>query len=228
MILELYKPIGITTVEFIEQYKKETKCKKICFAGRLDPLAHGKLCVLTDEDVYRKDEFCGCDKIYESYIIKNITTDTYDIMGIPSISYKEEQEIPKKIMQKYPPYSSVMITKHRKPYWFVTKMNLQMEEKDIPTKEVEIHSIEKVDEKKISSKEIFDIVNNRISKVNEKQNFRQTEILEKWKEILTDNEEQLTVIKVRVKCSSGTYIRNIGNMLNGCCFDICRIEYIKN
>ena len=43
MIIESYKPIGITTVEFINQFKLDNpQFKKVCFAGRLDPLAKGK------------------------------------------------------------------------------------------------------------------------------------------------------------------------------------------
>src|SRR5579883_3027703 len=140
MIIESYKPIGLTTVEFLKNYRKENNYKKICFAGRLDPLAHGKLYILTDEDIYKKDEICNKNKIYESYIIKNFMTDTYDIMGIPYVSNKKEEHtvIPENFLQKYPPFSSVIVKKYHKPYWLVTKLNLKIEEKDIPTKQVEI------------------------------------------------------------------------------------------
>lgn len=229
MIIESYKDIGPTTVEFLEKYKKENeiKSKKICFAGRLDPLAYGKLYILTDADIYKKNELCNKNKIYESYIIKDFVTDTYDIMGIPKVSNKKEEEIPKKkFLQKYPPYSSVIVKKYHKPYWQVTKLNLKMEEKDIPTKEVEIEKLEYLEEKQISSDELLELIINRINKVNKTQKFRQTEIIEKWRQLLHNYNEKIKVIKIRVIASSGTYIRNIGNMLNGCCYDIHRIDYL--
>jgi len=226
MIIESYKPIGQTTVEHINEYKQKNNIKKICFAGRLDPLAHGKIYILTDNDVFKKEEYCNKNKIYEAWIIKGFTTDSYDIMGIPTLSFKEGQIIPTKFNQKYPPYSSVMIKKYQKPYWLVTKLNLKMEESDIPTKEVEILNFESLESKLIDNNELLETVRDRINRVNRSQQFRQQEILEKWEIILQTYNSKINMEKIRVKCSSGTYIRNIGNMLNGCCLDIHRISYL--
>lgn len=225
MILELYKPIGQTSVEFINELKTNNpQYKKLCFAGRLDPLACGKLCILTDEDIFKKEEFCKKNKIYETYIIKGITTDTYDIMGFPQTSNKKEEIILNKFDQKYPPYSSIIIPKYHKPYWLVTKLNLPLNDEDIPTKNVEIQKIEQLDNFTMDSKELLNLIENRINKVNINQQFRQKEIILKWKELLK-HEKIYNIIKLQITCSSGTYIRNIGNMLNGCCYDICRIQY---
>lgn len=227
MIIESYKPIGPTTVEHINEFKKTNNVKKLCFAGRLDPLAYGKIIILTDEDIYKKVEYCNKDKVYETWIIKGFKTDSYDIMGLPMISYQKEEMIPKKLKQKYPPYSSVIVPKYHKPFWLVTKEGLKMEEEDIPTKDIEIYKIETLENQIMSANQILEIIKNRIKKVNQRQQFRQEKIIMEWEDLLEKYTDNINVVKIRVHCSSGTYIRNIGNMLNGCCYDIHRVSYLN-
>jgi|SRR3989338_1559952 len=235
MIFECVKPIGITTVEYLNEFNKNKTFNKICFAGRLDPLAKGKLYILTDEDIYKKDDFCDKDKIYETYVVKNFKTDTYDIMGIPYISNttiesdlmtKLSSNIPFTFNQQYPPYSSVIIKKYKKPYWLVTKLNLPLEDEEIPTKSVEIKEFLITDELKLKPLDLLNIIIDRISKVNLNQNFRQTDIIQQWTLLLTNYSSDITISKIQVTCSSGTYIRNIANSMNGCCYDINRLKYL--
>ena len=48
-VLRLYKSIGRTPLEVINEYKDKNKTtiEKISYAGRLDPMAEGQLLVLT-------------------------------------------------------------------------------------------------------------------------------------------------------------------------------------
>lgn len=225
MIIESYKPIGCTTVEHLNHYKKKYPNDKMCFAGRLDPLAHGKIYILIGEDRFRKDEFCNKDKIYETFVIKGFITDTFDIMGIPTISNNKPLNIPSNFEQKYPPYSSVMIPKYRKQYWKVTREKLPLLEHEIPTKNVSIN-IEYIDNFSIKPSELIHIIKDRINRVNPNYNFRQKKIIKSWENILSTYTEDIEIVKLRVTCSSGTYIRNIGNMMNGCCYDIHRTSYL--
>src|SRR3989338_7692365 len=189
MIFECVKPIGITTVEYLNEFNKNKTFNKICFAGRLDPLAKGKLYILTDEDIYKKDDFCDKDKIYETYVVKNFKKD-------------------------------------KKPYWLVTKLNLPLEDEEIPTKSVEIKEFLITDELKLKPLDLLNIIIDRISKVNLNQNFRQTDIIQQWTLLLTNYSSDITISKIQVTCSSGTYIRNIANSMNGCCYDINRLKYL--
>lgn len=226
MIIEEYKPIGQTTVEFIANYKNIHNIDKISFAGRLDPIAYGKIIILTNDDIHKKKDYCDKDKIYEACIIKNIITDTYDILGIPEWKQTEEYTIPKTFNQKYPPYSSVIIKKYKKPYWYVAKHNLELSENDIPFKNVTIYDLDIIDKYMLSATELFNLIDTRISKINNKYDFRQTLIIDKWKLFLNNNDMNFEINKIRVKCTSGTYIRNIANMMGGCAFDINRISFI--
>ena len=44
------KPAGYTINQIIKKYKKEHNIKKLCFCGRLDPMARGKLLLLIKDE----------------------------------------------------------------------------------------------------------------------------------------------------------------------------------
>lgn len=224
MIIETYKPLGQTTVEFTNDYKRKNDINKICFAGRLDPLAHGKLYLLTDEDVHKKNEYCNKNKAYEANIIIGFTTDTYDIMGMPVEANTDITfNVPNKYEQKYPPYSSKIISGMGIPYWKATKDNIKID--NIPTKQVEIFKFNVQHENVIGGTDLLEIIKSRVNSVSKKYDFRQEQILTEWSKITNPN-SRVKIIKIYVECSSGTYIRGIGNMLNGCCYDIHRVKYL--
>ena len=64
------------------ELKQKYNTNKVTYAGRLDPLAYGLVIILTDEDVHKRDEFTGKNKIYQFNVIHGIQTDTFDIMGM--------------------------------------------------------------------------------------------------------------------------------------------------
>jgi tRNA U55 pseudouridine synthase TruB len=233
MIIEVYKPIGTTCVELINNFKNNnTEIKKLCFAGRLDPLAHGKLYILTNDDVYKKEIVCNYDKIYETYVINGIVTDTYDIMGIPRLTdkisnIKNNIKIGERFKQKYPPYSSVIVKKYHKPYWYVAKNKLEISDDDIPTNDIEIKKLEILEEFDTDKEKLFELITSKIALINTKYDFRQNEIINCWKSLLEKHNDNIHITKIKVLCTSGTYIRNIANVMNGCCYDIHRTSYVN-
>jgi tRNA pseudouridine55 synthase len=124
-VLVLNKQVGETPLECINRFKEshsEYANVKMTYAGRLDPMAEGVLIVLTGEMVHKKEEFLKLPKTYECVAVLGVSTDTYDVLGLPS-SYQEEglgmefvREMETKLQsfigtfeQKYPPYSSKTI-----------------------------------------------------------------------------------------------------------------------
>ena len=79
MILNLYKPKGISSFNFINRVKKIKEFKKVGHAGTLDPLAEGVLVVLTNEDTKRQDEFMKQDKIYVAEILLGAYSESFDL-----------------------------------------------------------------------------------------------------------------------------------------------------
>lgn len=228
MIYTYDKHIGETMSEVIKRFSQENNIKeKVAYAGRLDPLAYGKIIILTGNDIYKKDDYCNKSKIYETWMIEGIMTDTYDIMGLISTPPTGPlAPIGASYKQYYPPYSSIPI-RHgdmRKPLWYYTKNNIAIPEELLPYKQVTLYNSTKLDEKYISSNELLDIILDRISKVIT-GDFRQDDIIKQWKQVLSTN-STYKISKWRFEISSGGYIRYIANRNGNTCYDINRISYM--
>jgi tRNA U55 pseudouridine synthase TruB len=108
-----------------------------------------------------------------------------------------------KIEQKYPVYSSKPV--QGKPL-FQWAREGKLGSVEIPSHEVEICSGEFLSRRNISGKELLDVIAHRISLV--KGDFRQNEILNRWKGVLEGREkENFMVDKMSLTVSSGFYVR---------------------
>jgi tRNA U55 pseudouridine synthase TruB len=231
MIIEFDKKIGETMDEMIRRFRQEHFIDdkiKIAYAGRLDPLAFGKIILLTDKDIYNKEKYCGKDKTYTCMMVHGIQTDTYDIMG-KIISENMWEPVYNNVEnieydQEYPMYSSIYVIQNgmRKPLWYYEKNNIKVE--NIPSKKVKLLSSEKIsDDITISSIELFRIINDRINQVK-KDTYRQDEIIALWNNKLEHN-NKYTISKWKFTVTSGGYIRYLANKMAGCCYDIERVCY---
>ncbi len=223
----LDKMIGETPLEALERFrsreiaagKTEMASIPMTYAGRLDPMAEGKLLVLIGDECKEKETYLNLDKEYEVEIVFGIKTDTYDALGLvesvegsSKFDFKDiQQKYLGKFTQTYPPYSS-RTAQGQQLHSLARRGGLP---EQMPTKEVEIYSIEELEQRQINSVDLRNLIIERINKV--KGDFRQFEIIKLWNDILVDSNRQFDVLKIRVKCSSGTYMRllahNIGKNL---------------
>lgn len=213
------KPIGKTPLEILNKLKKDHGYSKtkMSYAGRLDPMAHGLMIILKDDECYKQHLYHNFPKTYEFKLLLGISTDTFDILG--KLTNNIEFDINKeklysninsligKHMQYYPPYSSARVNGH--PLWYYAKNNLLHTIK-IPSKEIEIFKITIIKDESINSTSLKNIVENNILKLDSSSNFRQTEILDEWKKI---NDINYKVITITSDVSCGTYIRSICNLI---------------
>ena len=165
MKLLLWKPYGITSNYFTQQLQHKNTYVKICYAGRLDPLAQGVMLILTDHYVKNMSENLLHNKTYTFDIILGIDTSSCDIAGtvihdtnfddsdinIDYINNKLIEFIASYSHQSYPPISSFVV-KHdiygRKPLWWYAKNNIDV---PIPNKNVTIHNYKIYTTSKINS-----------------------------------------------------------------------------
>ena len=231
MPIKINKPLGMTPLELIEDYKNKNNIKeKMSFAGRLDPMAHGIMILLRGDECKSQDKYCGRDKIYRFELLNKIKTDTLDILGIvKNINTKKNKknftDFTGKFKQEYPQYSSIRVK--GKPLWWWTKKNL-IDTIEIPNKEVEVYDKKFINEINQTSKQILETIKYKNSLLSEKskRNFRYNEIIEKWEEKLNNEDKIYTISKYEMKVSSGTYIRKICEELGGIAFDIERIDIL--
>lgn len=184
MILNIYKPKGRTSFSVVAEIRRKLGVKKVGHAGTLDPLAEGVLIILTEKDTKRQSEFMEMQKEYEAEIGFGIFTESYDLEFVP----KFVEEVSK------------------------NKINNEIEkvlagfvgEQD---QEVPMYSAVSVD-----GQRLYKLA--RKGKVLEKAPSKKIQIHEiklldfGEREIETDKgAKNIPVAKIRVRCSSGTYVR---------------------
>ncbi len=206
------------------------------YAGRLDPMAEGLLLALSGESVKDKEKYLGLDKTYEFEILWGFQTDTLDVLGILEDSYstypskdtdifllensssslRRASLVPSqdmietnllksvgKFIQKYPAYSS-------KPVGGTPLFQLAREGKldgvKIPEHEVEVFEPKFLERRSIFRADFLKEISSKIDSVQ--GDFRQSEILAKWRGELADREaEEFAVDRISLTVSSGFYVR---------------------
>jgi len=220
-VLILDKKRGETPLECLNRFKKENpeyENEKMTYAGRLDPLASGLLLVLVGEECKNKEKYLGLDKEYEVEILFGFATDSYDVLGkvldvvndlvVIDVNYKKNLEnFVGKFSQKYPAFSSKTVS--GEPLFAKAKSGGIFED-EIPTKDVEIKSIDLVGERNILKEDLNKFIKDSVALVS--GNFRQKEILESWDKVIKEtNRDEFKIISIKVFCTSGTYMRSLAN-----------------
>ncbi len=222
MVLNLYKKEGETPLACMERFRAENPQylqEKMTYAGRLDPMAEGVLLVLTRDDVYKKDEYLGLPKEYEFEVLFGFETDTYDILGLPlegelrKIGKTEIEEVAEKFIgeyeQTYPRFSSKPVD--GVPLFAIARGE-GIADVDLPKRIVTISKIDFISERIIPENELAENILERIAKVQ--GDFRQEAICTAWKNILEQKkDEQFQIVKMRIACGSGTYVRVVAHEL---------------
>ena len=226
-LLIVSKPIGNTPLEVIKTIRKmkpDLVNIKICYAGRLDPLAHGVLLLLLDKETKHRAKYLALPKTYEFEVIFGLQTDTYDFLGYltestikpikDNVNLFVNSFVNKHIgkqWQSYPPYSSKAV-KGKPLFWWAR--NDRLSEIEIPTQEIEIYEFTCLGVGEISMKELQQKVTKTIGLVQ--GDFRQEIILKRWNEAFSfskNHKQKLKTAQFRINCSSGTYVRELVNQL---------------
>jgi len=233
----LNKRLGQTPLELIEEYKKKHpkyRNIKMAYAGRLDPMAEGKLLLVIGEECKNLKKYTDLNKEYIFEILLGFKSDSQDVLGLAEAhslprrlqatvalgtppSKKDIKKVLKnyigKITLPYPIFSSKTV--HGKQL-FLWALENRLDEIKIPEREVEIYKLKYLGKKKIKKEklqgEIFKKINS-IKEVKEKSkllgaDFRRNEIRANWNNLFkTARQENFYTLKFKCRCSSGTYMR---------------------
>ena len=213
----IYKEAGYTMNQIIIPYKNENN--KLCFAGRLDPMARGKVILLYDNECKNIDKYKNLKKTYQFEIIIGIQTDSDDPLGIiemnivnainnancSNIYNQIYNDIKSNIsrntfIQKFHHYSSKCID--GKPLWYYKKNNIVI---DSPTHIVSIYDYKINDIKSYDFDQWITKITNQIKTIDAKCDFNQDFIINQW--IKSDNIKYICSIPITLSVSSGFYIR---------------------
>lgn len=211
----IWKNIGETPLECLNRARADLHIGEsvpMTYAGRLDPMAEGKLLVLVGDECRERDRHLGLAKEYRVRIVFGFRTDTYDALGLAERGRSIDvaslpAPLPGCFVQKYPPYSSKTVG--GVPLHELARRNLLPE--ILPGREVEILSVTEEGRDEISASELKREIFGKIDLV--KGDFRQGLIKARWEDVLSDPAEVFPIIDLSIKCSSGTYMRSLAEDL---------------
>lgn len=228
----LEKKVGQTPLQILDEFRKnsiEYENIKMAYAGRLDPMAEGKLLVLLGETCKKRKKYLDLDKEYEFEILLNFKSDSQDVLGMADFA---EQNPPSKktIIQKkikknfkeislknilnkflgkqefeYPIFSSKTV--QGKPL-FLWALENKISEISIPKKEVLIYKLkflqERIVKKEILEKEIFEKINS-FPEIKEESkllgaDFRRAKIRQHWQNIFSGIQTEQKFQIIKIKC----------------------------
>ena len=237
-ILKVWKDYGITSTEFAKKLKLENNFNKICFAGRLDPLAQGEMIFLTDQDTKSVSDYLGHNKTYKFSLILGIKTTSHDcfskIEGLTDTRNLDKNTIDTFIKnynsQEYPLVSSYTIehNKIKNPLWWFYANGYTKDQLNIPSKVVSIlnysvHDITVKDTRTLSEQFISKI------KLIENIDLKTQEYINQWGNIGVNYSH--IVIDMEMNVNSGFYIRKFCNDfgeyigIGAIAYDITRIGF---
>ena len=229
--LILNKEIGETPLEVLENFKAANHrfaAVPMSYAGRLDPLASGKLFILVGDECKRQKKYIGLDKEYEFEVLLGMNTDTGDVLGMADLGTQRSKSIPqeqdiKQVLQTlsgkrtiaYPPFSSKTV--NGQPL-FKYALEGTLDTIKIPTKDVEIFSIRHIHTRNISSKDLFFQLSQKIESIKPVtehskalgNDFRRPEIRVRYSDLQEKyDQSDFYILKFTCVCSSGTYMRTL-------------------
>lgn len=227
----LEKRIGETPLEAVTAWKAahpRYRDVPASYAGRLDPMASGKLLVLLGEECKRQKEYTALDKEYEVEVLLDVGSDTGDVLGIVEASGRTTAPGRKAIREAlrreigthtvpYPAFSSKTVG--GVPL-FLHALRGTLGDIETPMHEESIYRIRLRDMYVLSKDELEARVNALLAlapKSDEPSkelgaDFRIAAVTDSWKRALADD-RPYQVLSLSVSCGSGTYMRSLAERL---------------
>lgn len=243
----IHKAVGQTPLQCLMAYKtshSELVNVPMAYAGRLDPMAEGKLLILQGDECKVQEKYHNLDKEYEFEVLFGVGSDTGDVLGL--LKSKEVKKITKEkinnaikklvgdIELPYPHFSSKTVGGKPLHVW---KVEGKIDEIEIPTKRSKIYTLELCELKTYSLLEVYTYATEKIEtipKVTEESkaignDFRRSDVRASWKQFKDDTQTSETFYVAKFVCiaSSGTYMRTLAEVIAKE-LDTCGLAYSIN
>lgn len=229
----LEKEVGETPLAALTAWKAahpEYKNVPASYAGRLDPMASGKLLILLGEECKRQKAYTDLDKGYEIEVLLDAGSDTGDALGLVEYAGKETAVDGKRVRavlraeqgshtRLYPKFSSKTVG--GKPL-FLHALEGTLDTISIPEHEERIYAISMRSLTRISSSALrarIEAFLENVPKTDEPSkmlgaDFRIDAVRESWKTCFQQaGNRECTVITLRIACGSGTYMRSLAGRI---------------
>lgn len=230
--LTVEKSVGETPLVALERLRTEKGIPKdipLAYAGRLDPMASGKLLILVGDTCKIQERYHSLDKEYEFEILLGTHSDSGDVLG--NVTYSDgnvaHEESIKTIVRSlvgpitlpYPHYSSKTVQGKPLHTW---ALEGRLGEIEIPTKKSTIHKLTYLGKRVVTSDELYKNVTEKIETIppvtDERKalgaDFRRDDVRAGWNRLYAENKDtEFTILCFRCVASSGTYMRTLAELI---------------
>jgi len=246
----LEKEVGQTPLQCSDLYKEshpELTGVPMTYAGRLDPMASGKLLILLGEECKNQTTYRALDKEYEFEVLFGISSDTADMLGRltehnrTKVSEADLRAVATKLTGEidlpYPHFSSKTVRGKPLHTW---KLEGRIAEIKIPTKKSVIHSITCNAVHTQTRDEVYKYATTKIETIPPVtelrkaigNDFRRADVRKDWQEFMETGspEDIFYIAKFTCIASSGTYMRTLSEVIakelgtNGLAYSIHRTK----
>ena len=221
----IVKKVGQTPLEALEHARRRKHIPTdvpMAYAGRLDPMASGKLLILVGDECKNQGWYHTLDKEYEVEVLLGIGSDTGDVLGITErgAAVLPSKDVIKTVLASfvgpynapYPLFSSKTV--NGKPLFLSALQGIEVVR---PLQDGTIRSVAFKGLRHIDAERLQQYIKTKIAmlpKVEQEskrlgQDFRRNEVLASWEEVLPSLQERFLVFKMRVRTSSGVYMRTL-------------------
>lgn len=224
------KKVGETPLQAMEAWRTKTGIEKsvpLAYAGRLDPMASGKLLILIGEECKKQKEYHGLDKEYDVSLLLGFSSDSGDVLGLarpcevpkpPALAALQNTmaQFTGAITLPYPAFSSKTVASKPLHTWSVEG---RLAEIEIPTYTSHIYSIRTNTIETISASSLYTAISEKIETIppvtDERKalgnDFRRPDIRTQWKQLFEDIDpsKQFYVVRFSCVCASGLYMRSL-------------------
>jgi tRNA pseudouridine(55) synthase len=207
----------------------------LSYAGRLDPMASGKLLVLIGEECKNQTSYHGLDKEYEFSVLFGISSDTQDVLGrlhvdtqYSTVNRTIDSDVLSQVCNNligqitfpYPLFSAKTV--QGKPLHMWT-LEGRLNEIEIPTRTSRIYELELTRLETKPRQEVAAIALQKINTIPEVTDprkalgadFRRTDVRADWQDVATNFSlpGEYTIAHFRCVASSGAYMRTLATVI---------------
>lgn len=230
----LEKTVGQTPLECAELWRAahtEYTGVPLAYAGRLDPMASGKLLILIGDECKVQERYHNLDKEYEFSVLCGVSSDSGDVLGrltialkVPLVSKSQLMPTIKKLVGDvnlpYPHFSSKTVQGKPLHVW---TLEGRLNEIKIPTNASTIYSLTVVKTETKTRQEIYNEVSEKIESIKPVteaskalgNDFRRVDVRKDWR-LFSDSgkpTDTFTIATFRCIASSGTYMRTLAEVI---------------
>ncbi len=225
------KEIGETPLVTLERFRFKLGISPdvpLAYAGRLDPMASGKLLILIGEECKVQEKYHAFDKEYVVEVLLGIGSDTGDVLGLltegTNVSVTEEEvrhtlsKLVGTISLPYPTFSSKTVKGKPLHTW---TLEGRLDEIEIPVQKSRIYRLTYNSLRTISKQEVLKTVRAKIETIppvtDPKKalgaDFRRTEVRTAWGAIEQNDQTEYQILSFTCIASSGTYMRSLSEVI---------------